>query len=223
MAKRAARKPGTSTKRPRSESLYDDIESAWLVERPDLDLQNQGRFHSENITTPYLTIHDDQDGAVPQCEGIEFITAMRRLHKPAYMFVFNGKDHNLRDTTADREELKFWAVHFDEWFDYWLMGAPRPPYSLGQCTAIHPAACIFLCHATRRVHSSPASLCMNSSAKRLRRSLSGRFASSHDRSSWRNASSAALSLKSTALPFPASRFRAQPLGRPRTRSPMMLC
>jgi hypothetical protein len=53
---------------------------------------------------------------------------MRRLGKPAYMFVFNGKEHNLRDTPADRDDLLYWVVHFDEWFDYWLTGAPRPAW-----------------------------------------------------------------------------------------------
>jgi len=53
---------------------------------------------------------------------------VRRLGKTAYMFSFEGKDHNLLDTPADREQLKYWAVHFDEWFDYWLEGAPRPAW-----------------------------------------------------------------------------------------------
>jgi hypothetical protein len=53
---------------------------------------------------------------------------MRRLGKIAYLFSFNGKDHNLRDTPADRDDLKYWAVVFDQWFDYWLQGAPRPAW-----------------------------------------------------------------------------------------------
>ncbi|GAC1588711.1 MAG: hypothetical protein NVS3B28_14230 [Candidatus Velthaea sp.] len=97
-------------------------------DRPDLYLENSGLFHIKDIHTPYLTMHNDADGAVPFSQGVEFITAMRRLNKPAYMFVFNGKDHNLLDTPADREQLKYWAVHFDEWFDYWLKGTKRPAW-----------------------------------------------------------------------------------------------
>ena len=97
-------------------------------DRPDLYLENSGLFHIKNIHTPYLTMHNTADGAVPFFQGVEFITAMRRLGKPAYMFSFEGKDHNLRDTPADREQLKYWAVHFDEWFDYWLQGAARPAW-----------------------------------------------------------------------------------------------
>ncbi len=97
-------------------------------DRPDLYLENSGLFHIRSITTPYLTMHNDADGAVPVEQGIEFITAMRRLGKVAYLFSFNGKDHNLRDTPADRDDLKYWAVVFDQWFDYWLQGAPRPAW-----------------------------------------------------------------------------------------------
>jgi len=100
--------------------------SPW--ERPDLYLENSGLFHVANVHTPYLTMHNDADNAVPFEQGVEFITAMRRLGKPAYMFVFNGKEHNLRDTPADRDDLLYWTVHFDEWFDYWLMSAPRPKW-----------------------------------------------------------------------------------------------
>jgi hypothetical protein len=66
---------------------------------------------------------------VPYSQGVEFMTAMRRLHKVAYMFTFNGKPHNLRYTSpADLDDIKYWAVAFDEWFDYWLKGAPRPAW-----------------------------------------------------------------------------------------------
>ncbi|HEX3466495.1 MAG TPA: prolyl oligopeptidase family serine peptidase [Candidatus Elarobacter sp.] len=96
-------------------------------DRPDLYIENSGLFGIENITTPYLTVHNDLDGAVPQFQGIEFITAMRRLGKEAYLFSFDGEEHGLRD----REHQKYWTVHLDEWFDYWLKGAPRPSWMNG--------------------------------------------------------------------------------------------
>jgi dipeptidyl aminopeptidase/acylaminoacyl peptidase len=96
-------------------------------DRPDLYLENSGLFGIKHVTTPYLTIHNELDGAVPQFQGIEFITAMRRLGKEAYLFSFDGEDHNLRD----RENQKYWTVHLDEWFDHWLKGAPRPAWMNG--------------------------------------------------------------------------------------------
>jgi dipeptidyl aminopeptidase/acylaminoacyl peptidase len=96
-------------------------------DRPDLFMANSGLFGIKNITTPYLTIHNDGDDAVPQAQGIEFITDMRRLHKEAYLFSFDGEFHNLHG----REQQKYWTVHLDEWFDYWLKGAARPGWFEG--------------------------------------------------------------------------------------------
>lgn len=109
------------------ESQYEHGQSrigATPWDRPDLYIENSGLFHIKNITTPYLTIHNDADGAVPFFQGIEFATAMRRLGKTAYMFSFDGEDHNLRG----REQQKYWTVHLDEWFDHYLKGAPRPAW-----------------------------------------------------------------------------------------------
>ncbi len=93
-------------------------------DRPDLYLENSGLFHVQNVRTPYLTIHNDADDAVPWSQGVEYFTAMRRLNKQAYMFTFNGEVHNLRG----REAQKYWTVHMDEWFDHFLKGAPEPSW-----------------------------------------------------------------------------------------------
>ena len=47
-------------------------------------------------STPYLSIHNDDDDAVPWYQGIEFFSALRRLGKEAYMFNYNGENHGLR-------------------------------------------------------------------------------------------------------------------------------
>ncbi len=112
------------------ESQYEHTQSrigATPWDRPDLYLENSGLFGIRSVTTPYLTIHNDADGAVPQFQGIEYITAMRRLGKEAYLFSFDGEDHNLRG----REQQKWWTVHLDEWFDHWLKDAPRPAWMNG--------------------------------------------------------------------------------------------
>ena len=112
------------------ESQYEHTQSrigATPWDRPDLYLDNSGLFGIRNVTTPYLTIHNDLDGAVPQFQGIEYLTAMRRLGKEAYLFSFDGEDHNLKG----REAQKYWTVHLDEWFDYWLKDAPRPAWMNG--------------------------------------------------------------------------------------------
>jgi dipeptidyl aminopeptidase/acylaminoacyl peptidase len=87
-------------------------------------IENSPIFWIKKIQTPYLTIHNDEDDAVPWQQGIEFFTAMRRLGKEAYMFTFNGEKHGLRN----RDNMKYWTVHMDEFFDHYLLGAPRPEW-----------------------------------------------------------------------------------------------
>jgi dipeptidyl aminopeptidase/acylaminoacyl peptidase len=92
--------------------------------RQDLFLENSPIFRVHKVQTPYLTLHNDQDGAVPWNQGIEFFTALRRLGKEAYLFNYNGEDHGLRN----RENLKHWTVHMAEFFDHHVKGDPRPEW-----------------------------------------------------------------------------------------------
>jgi len=87
-------------------------------------IENSPIFWVEKIKTPYLTIHNDDDDAVPWYQGIEFISALRRLGKEGYMFVYNGEKHGLRE----RENQKHWTVHMAEFFDHYLLDAPRPEW-----------------------------------------------------------------------------------------------
>jgi dipeptidyl aminopeptidase/acylaminoacyl peptidase len=87
-------------------------------------IENSPIFWVEKVRTPYLTIHNDEDDAVPFTQGIEWITALRRLGKEGYMFNYNGERHGLRN----RENMKHWTVHMDEFFDHYLLGKPRPEW-----------------------------------------------------------------------------------------------
>ena len=87
-------------------------------------IENSPIFWVEKVNTPYLTIHNDEDDAVPWYQGIEFFSALRRLGKPAWMFNFNTEKHGLRE----RENQKYWTIHQDEFFDHYLLGKPRPEW-----------------------------------------------------------------------------------------------
>jgi dipeptidyl aminopeptidase/acylaminoacyl peptidase len=102
-------------------------------DRPDLYLENSALFHIKNVHTPYLTIANDLDGAVPFLQGVEWITAMRRLGKEAYLFSFDGEEHNL----VGREQQKYWTVHLDEFFDHFLQGAPTPTWMTSGVDFLH--------------------------------------------------------------------------------------
>ena len=92
--------------------------------RPDLYVENSPLFFVNRVRAPYLRIQDDQDGAVPYGQGIEFFTALRRAGKEAYMFTFIGEGHGLQK----QPNKDYWTVHLDEFFDHFLLGAPRPDW-----------------------------------------------------------------------------------------------
>jgi len=87
-------------------------------------LENSPIFWVERVKTPYLSIHNDEDDAVPWYQGIEFFSALRRLGKEAYMFNYNTEKHGLRE----RENQKHWTVHQDEFFDHFLLGKAKPEW-----------------------------------------------------------------------------------------------
>ena len=87
-------------------------------------LDNSPVFRADQIQTPLLMIHNDADDAVPWYQGIEFYLSLRRLNKEVYMFSYNGEPHNLRI----RANQKHYATKLKEFFDYNLMGAPKPDW-----------------------------------------------------------------------------------------------
>jgi dipeptidyl aminopeptidase/acylaminoacyl peptidase len=93
-------------------------------EAPLQFIENSPIFWVKKVETPYLSIHNDEDDAVPWYQGIEFFSALRRLGKEAYMFVYNGEPHGLRN----RDNMKHWTVHQDEFFDHYLLGKPKPQW-----------------------------------------------------------------------------------------------
>ncbi|NML23329.1 S9 family peptidase [Pseudoflavitalea sp. G-6-1-2] len=93
---------------------------ATLWQRQDLYLKNSPLFHAPKVTTPLLIMHNDQDGAVPWYQGIEYFTALRRLGKKVWMLQYNGEDHNL----VERRNRKDLSIRLSQFFDHYLKGAP---------------------------------------------------------------------------------------------------
>ena len=93
-----------------------------LWENRDLYIENSPIFYADRITTPLLIMSNDNDGAVPYYQGLELITAMRRLGKPAWLLNYNGDEHNLTKL-PNRHDL---SIRMDQFFDHYLKGAPMP-------------------------------------------------------------------------------------------------
>lgn len=97
-----------------------------LWEKPLSYLENSPLFYAPKIETPLLIMHNDNDGAVPWYQGIEFFTAMRRLNKPAWMLTYNNEEHNLKaESWANRMDL---TIRMKQFFDHYLKGEPMPDW-----------------------------------------------------------------------------------------------
>jgi dipeptidyl aminopeptidase/acylaminoacyl peptidase len=95
-----------------------------LWQYPMRFVENSPVFMADRVQTPLLMLHNDQDGAVPWYQGIEYFLALRRLGKEVYMFNYNGEDHGLRK----RVNLKDYTVRMQQFFDHHLKGAPMPAW-----------------------------------------------------------------------------------------------
>ena len=95
-----------------------------LWEFPERYIENSALFYLDRVTTPVLFMANDNDGAVPWYQGIEFFVAMRRLGKEAYMVNYNGDAHNPRkyanQKDIDRRMQEFFAAK--------LLGAEEPEW-----------------------------------------------------------------------------------------------
>ncbi len=93
-----------------------------LWEKPWRYIENSPVFYADKVETPLLMMHNDEDGAVPWYQGIEYFVALRRLDKPVWMLTYNGAPHNLR-RRADSKDL---SIRMQQFFDHYLKGAPAP-------------------------------------------------------------------------------------------------
>jgi dipeptidyl aminopeptidase/acylaminoacyl peptidase len=93
-----------------------------LWQYPERFVENSPLFRLDRVTTPVLFMANDNDGAVPWYQGIEFYVAMRRLQKEAYMVVYNGDEHN----PTKRANQKDIDQKMQEFFAVKLQGAEAP-------------------------------------------------------------------------------------------------
>jgi dipeptidyl aminopeptidase/acylaminoacyl peptidase len=95
-----------------------------LWEKPLRFLENSPIFFADKVNTPLLMMHNDEDGAVPWYQGIEYFMALRRLGKPVWMLNYNKEAHGL----IQRQNRKDFAIRMYQFFDYYLKDAPMPEW-----------------------------------------------------------------------------------------------
>ncbi|MFO7924678.1 MAG: prolyl oligopeptidase family serine peptidase [Bacteroidales bacterium] len=104
---------------------YEETQSrigGTIWEKPLRYLENSPLFFADRINTPLLMMHNDDDGAVPWYQGIEFFMALRRLGKPVWMLNYNDEAHNL----TRRPNMMDLSVRMYQFFDHYLKGEPAP-------------------------------------------------------------------------------------------------
>lgn len=107
---------------------------ATLWDKPLSYIENSPIFYVPKIETPLLMMQNDNDGAVPWYQGIEFFTAMRRLNKPVWMLTYNNEEHNLKaESWANRMDLTIRMMGF---FDHYLKGSAMPGWMQNGIPAI---------------------------------------------------------------------------------------
>jgi dipeptidyl aminopeptidase/acylaminoacyl peptidase len=95
-----------------------------LWQYPERFIENSPLFKLDRVTTPVLFMANDNDGAVPWYQGIEFYSAMRRLRKEAYLVVYNGDEHN----PTKRANQKDIDAKMQAFFGAKLLGQPEPDW-----------------------------------------------------------------------------------------------
>jgi dipeptidyl aminopeptidase/acylaminoacyl peptidase len=95
---------------------------ATIWEAPQRFWENSPLFSMDKVTTPILIMANDNDGAVPWYQGIEYFIALRRLRKPAWLLNYNGEPH----WPVKEPNKKDFQIRMSQFFNHYLKGEPMP-------------------------------------------------------------------------------------------------
>ena len=95
-----------------------------LWEYPLRYIENSPIFTVDKVNTPVLIMHNDEDGAVPWYQGIEYFVALRRLGKPAWMLNYRGEPHW---PLKIQNRIDF-NIRMSQFFDHYLKGEAMPKW-----------------------------------------------------------------------------------------------
>lgn len=95
-----------------------------IWEAPELYVENSPLFGLDEVKTPLLIMHNDEDGAVPWYQGIELFMGLRRLQQPVWLLNYNGDGHNLMKK-GNRKDL---SRRMKQFFDFYLNNGSKPSW-----------------------------------------------------------------------------------------------
>lgn len=86
--------------------------------------RNSPVYHADQVTTPLILLHNDQDGAVDWNQGIEYFNTLRRLGKPVVLLQYTGENHGVRKP----ENRKDYSYRMFDFFNHYLKGEEAPKW-----------------------------------------------------------------------------------------------
>ena len=90
----------------------------------DAYARNSPVYFAEQVTTPLLLLHNDEDGAVDWNQGIEYFNTLRRLGKPVVMLQYVGENHGVRKP----ENRKDYSYRMLDFFNHHLKDIAPPQW-----------------------------------------------------------------------------------------------
>lgn len=91
---------------------------------PDAYLRNSPNRFADQVSIPFMILHNDRDGAVDFNQGITHFNTLRELGKEVVLLEYVGENHGL----ARPINQKDYAMRMQEWFDHFLQGKPAPEW-----------------------------------------------------------------------------------------------
>ena len=83
-------------------------------------LESSPSYGIENLDTPVLLMHGDEDGVVDFRQGLEYYNYARRAGKEVVLLVYPGADHSL---IREEQQVDYHRRILD-WFGHYLKGEP---------------------------------------------------------------------------------------------------
>lgn len=93
-------------------------------EVPEAYLRNSPQVFAQNLSIPFMILHNDRDGAVDFNQGITYYNHLRQLGKEVVLLEYVGENHGL----ARPANQKDYALRMTEWFDTFLRDQPAPDW-----------------------------------------------------------------------------------------------
>lgn len=95
-----------------------------FAQNPEAYLRNSPNRYAQNLSIPFMILHNDRDGAVDFNQGITYYNTLRELGKDVVLLEYVGENHGLARPTNQKD----YAVRMQEWFDHFLRGMPAPDW-----------------------------------------------------------------------------------------------